>query len=104
MKLSFINLSFLLLILSLGACRSDGLTAPMPPRPIEKVAIVGSGIAGLGLAHALENSPFLRGGSSTPLEVTIFEARRSLDYDVGAGVQINGGTVMTSLQQIGTFL
>ena len=53
-------------------------------KPIKRVAIVGAGIAGLSLAHALENS-------KEDLEVSIFDSRKALDYTVGSGVQLNGG-------------
>jgi FlaA1/EpsC-like NDP-sugar epimerase len=65
-------------------------TATRPQQPIQRVAIVGSGIAGLSLAQALENSPDLR-GDGAPIQVTVYDARPSLNYEVGAGVQLNGG-------------
>lgn len=65
-------------------------TANRVQKPIQKVAIVGSGIAGLSLAQALENSPDLR-GDGAPIQVTMYDARPSLNYEVGAGVQLNGG-------------
>lgn len=62
-------------------------------KPIRNVAIVGSGISGLSLAHALENSPNLFAfGDGSPIQVTVYDARSSLNYEAGAGVQINGGT------------
>ena len=55
-------------------------------RPIRRVAIIGAGIAGLSLAHALHST------ATDDLEVTIFDSRSGpLDYTAGAGVQINGG-------------
>ena len=54
-------------------------------QPIRRVAIVGAGIAGLSLAHALEST-------CNDVEVTIFDSRpEPLDFGAGAGVQINGG-------------
>mmetsp|Transcript_8082 Transcript_8082/g.11747 ORF Transcript_8082/g.11747 Transcript_8082/m.11747 type:complete len:536 (-) Transcript_8082:86-1693(-) len=72
-------------------------------KPVQKVAIVGSGIAGLSLAHALENSPSLRQtkdglSSSPPIQATIYDSRSSLNFQAGAGVQLNGG--MTVLKMI----
>lgn len=73
---------------------------------IRRVAIIGSGIAGLSTAHALV-SPALTGLSSTaspssPLvprpQVTLFDSRPKLDGPVsGAGVQLNGGLAALKL-------
>jgi hypothetical protein len=60
-------------------------------KAIERVAVVGAGISGLSLAHALKNSPSLSDGSQASLEVSIFDSRKSLDYTAGSGVQLNGG-------------
>ena len=55
-------------------------------RPIRRVAIIGAGIAGLSLAHALHSA------TDGDMEVTVFDSRSGpLDYTAGAGVQINGG-------------
>jgi hypothetical protein len=52
------------------------------------------------LAHALENSPSLRGDTdAVPIQVTIYDARSSLNYEAGAGVQLNGGTVRHGMAQ-----
>jgi hypothetical protein len=67
-------------------------TTTIGNKPIRNVAIVGSGIAGLSLAHAFENSPGLFAcGDGTPIQVTVYDARSSLNYEAGAGVQLNGG-------------
>jgi hypothetical protein len=52
------------------------------------------------LAHALENSPSLRGDTdAVPIQVTIYDARSSLNYEAGAGVQLNGGTIRHGMAQ-----
>ncbi len=61
-------------------------------KPIERVAIIGAGIAGLTLAHALKNDASFKGKDAADnLEVTIFESRNKLDFQAGSGVQLNGG-------------
>jgi salicylate hydroxylase len=53
-------------------------------RPVERVAIIGSGIAGLASAHALS--------SLLPdVDISVFDSRPGLDPLVGAGIQLNGG-------------
>lgn len=62
---------------------------------IKRVAIIGTGIAGLSLAHALENSPELANStvsSGLTMEASLFDSRPVLDFNAGAGVQLNGGT------------
>jgi len=89
--------------------------------PIRRVAIIGGGIAGLSLGHALENSsscakPYLDVCKALPpvatttttsettttttsettsgeygIETCIFDSRPKLNFEAGAGVQINGG-------------
>ena len=62
-------------------------------QPIRRVAIIGTGIAGLAIAHALENSPELsKRAPGSVIEVSLFDSRPSLDFEAGAGVQLNGGT------------
>lgn len=71
--------------LTLGAAYQGNGT---PSPPIRKVAIVGSGICGLALAHALENS---HASTSCCIESHIFDSRKSLDVHSGAGIQLTGG-------------
>ncbi len=60
-------------------------------RPIQRVAVIGCGIAGLTVAHALTNSPSLAGSAKQPLQVSLFDSRPALDFEAGAGIQLNGG-------------
>jgi salicylate hydroxylase len=96
-KFSNTHMAFLLLLslsfvssLSIGRTSNSGTTKRTTP--IQKVAIVGAGISGLSLAHALKNSPssFLENGNRN-MEVTIFDSRPKLDFQAGSGVQLNGG-------------
>jgi hypothetical protein len=76
--------------------------------PVERVAIIGGGIAGLSLAHALLSSNMrdellakagaeaeaeAEGGSAaTGMNVEIFESRSGFDYEKsGSGIQLTGG-------------
>ena len=58
------------------------------PQPVHRIAIVGSGISGLSVAHALINNP-----SRNPEweVIDLFDARPALDTTAGAGIQLNGG-------------
>jgi 2-polyprenyl-6-methoxyphenol hydroxylase-like FAD-dependent oxidoreductase len=60
-----------------------------PGRPIRRIAIIGSGISGLSVAHALVNNPDRPNGQFSTVD--IFDARPSLDTTAGAGIQLNGG-------------
>jgi salicylate hydroxylase len=64
--------------------------------PIKNVAIIGSGIAGLGVAHALSSLS----NDDDDMKISIFDARREIDYSKngGAGIQLNGG--LTALGKI----
>jgi len=63
-------------------------------RPIKRVAVIGSGIAGLGVAHALTSLS----NDEDNLEVSLFDARPKLNSQDGAGIQLNGG--LTALGKI----
>jgi len=81
----------LLLCLLLLSARADAFSSN-ERRPAKRVAIVGTGIAGLSVAHALTNSPLLEQEyGSFAFDVSMFEARKKLDIKAGAGVQLNGG-------------
>jgi len=81
----------------------DGLQTTSPQvTPIKKVAVIGCGISGLSMAHALENSPSLAkpcvdkglhqtGDSSFGIQVHLFDSRSSLNFKAGAGIQLTGG-------------
>ncbi len=71
-----------------------------PPKPITRVAIIGCGVAGLTLAHALENN-IAQGQSSgvsapSKIQTWLFDSRPSLDFQAGAGIQLNGGEATDS--------
>lgn len=75
-----------------GSFSSSSRTPSPDSPPVTRVAIIGSGIAGLSLAHALTNSPDL--AKQTPgfsMDVSLFDSRPSFDFNAGAGVQLNGG-------------
>jgi 2-polyprenyl-6-methoxyphenol hydroxylase-like FAD-dependent oxidoreductase len=57
---------------------------------MQRVAIIGAGIAGLALAHAL-----LEPGSEDAknIAVDIFDSRHELDEKAGSGIQLTGGLV-----------
>lgn len=67
-------------------------------RPIKKVAVIGSGIAGLGVAHALTSLS----NDQDDMEVALFDARSGLNSQDGAGIQLNGG--LTALGKINSDL
>lgn len=54
---------------------------------VQKVAIIGAGIAGLSLAHAL------LAPQDSNIQVDIFDSRPDLDENAGSGIQLTGGLV-----------
>ena len=91
-KMVISKLVFICLVLSPGFIYVGGLASSkrVAPRKIERVAIIGSGIAGLSLANAFTNSPGLTGNSNSDFKVSLYDSRESLDYELGAGIQLNG--------------
>lgn len=65
-------------------------TRRQPNKPVQRIAIIGSGISGLSVAHALLNNPSRKAAFALDA-VEIFDARASLDISAGAGIQLNGG-------------
>lgn len=65
-----------------------GIQSSSESTPIKRVGIVGAGIAGLSLAHALEN---VQNNNNEDFEISLFDSRPSLIFQDGAGVQLNGG-------------
>ena len=61
-------------------------------RPVRKVAIIGAGIAGLSLAHALSQSKAIE------IDIDVFDSRSELDERIGSGIQLTGG--MAALREI----
>ena len=69
-----------------------------PPRPLRRVAVIGSGVAGLSLAHALANESLLaKNNKSDGFQVSIFDARSNLNTKAGAGIQLSGGLKVLGL-------
>ena len=79
---------------------SSGSSA-IPHRPIQRIAIIGAGISGLAVTHALIHSnvfPTTTTAADTttmttnpPIIIDLFDARKEFDHTSGAGIQLNGG-------------
>jgi salicylate hydroxylase len=83
-------------ILILGALAPTVTLSLSNVRPVRRVAVIGSGISGLAVAHALTNSPCLEDqyALNSSFDVSLFDARSKLDPTAGAGIQLNGGLVV----------
>ncbi|KAL7470341.1 hypothetical protein ACHAXS_010559 [Conticribra weissflogii] len=80
-----------------AASPATSTSTPTPSssaRPVERIAIIGGGIAGLTTAHALRSklSPANSGGA-TPIKIDIFDSREGFDEKSGSGIQLSGGLV-----------
>ena len=85
----------LVIFLISGAVESlSSLATESKSRPIKRVAVIGSGIAGLSVAHALDSLS----NDEDSLKVSVFDARTKLNPKDGSGIQLNGG--LTALGKI----
>ena len=77
-------------------------SSAIPHRPIQRIAIIGAGISGLAVTHALIHSnvvPTTTAADTTttmtttnpPIIIDLFDARKEFDHTAGAGIQLNGG-------------
>jgi salicylate hydroxylase len=83
--------SLALLVTSVPSSLSLSSSSSSPRRkPVERVAVVGAGIAGLSTLHALGPTPSCSANTLLP-RVECFDARTGLDQGLGAGIQLNGG-------------
>jgi hypothetical protein len=80
------------------------LSSPLPPlssipasssaarrKPVERVAVIGAGIAGLSTIHALGPTPSCGTTNGILPVIECFDGRSGLDQGLGAGIQLNGG-------------
>ena len=69
-----------------SATLNDIPTKSTQQQPIERVAIIGAGIAGLSLAHALRSTNLMNDdGNAKPIQIDIFDSRQDLDEKSGSG-------------------
>ena len=73
----------LVLLLPFVALLRAQAMSPVAKQPVRRSAVIGGGISGLSVAHALQQRP--------GHEISIFESRKELDHISGAGIQVNGG-------------
>ena len=67
---------------------NDIPTKSTQQQPIERVAIIGAGIAGLSLAHALRSINLMNDGNGKPIQIDIFDSRQDLDEKSGSGMNL----------------
>ena len=70
---------------------SPSTTTTNTPNAIKRVAIIGAGISGLGVAHALTSASGVAAGAAPFDTIELFDARPALNVNDGAGIQLNGG-------------
>jgi salicylate hydroxylase len=66
-------------------------TASARRKPVERVAVIGAGIAGLSTIHALGPTPSCTATNGILPKIECFDGRSGLDQGLGAGIQLNGG-------------
>ena len=85
-----------ILLVQLQSCSSLTVSGPSTGnRPVKRIAIIGSGISGLSVTHALVNNvnrqPTKQPSPHSFEVVDLFDARTGFDHTAGAGIQLNGG-------------
>jgi salicylate hydroxylase len=78
-------------------CFCDGLSTittspPVGSKPVKRIAIIGCGISGLAVTHALINNSYRKDTYENVFEtIDLFDSRTDFDHTAGAGIQLNGG-------------